>query len=145
MNNTACTEVFELFQILGKEYTNKIPKKIWEYIKNNKLTNYDEFIVRQDLWNGKISKEALNIYSALNFKYIIEDDFEKKMLTEIYNYNEKNTKSVGKTNYETHSLNSIFEKINNITSKENLEISILKKENFIERILNKIKSFFKKF
>lgn len=145
MNNTACTEVFELFQILGKEYTNKIPKKIWEYIKNNKLTNYDEFIVRQDLWNGKISKEALNIYSALNFKYIIEDDFEKKMLTEIYNYNEKNTKSVGKTNYETHSLNSIFEKINNITSKENLEISILKKENFIEKILNKIKSFFKKF
>ena len=145
MNNTACTEVFELFQILGKEYTNKIPKKIWEYIKNNKLTNYDEFIVRQDLWNGKISKEALNIYIALNFKYIIEDDFEKKMLTEIYNYNEKNTKSVGKTNYETHSLNSIFEKINNITSKENLEISILKKENFIERILNKIKSFFKKF
>ena len=145
MNNTACTEVFELFQILGKEYTNKIPKKIWEYIKNNKLTNYDEFIVRQDLWNGKISKEALNIYSALNFKYIIEDDFKKKMLTEIYNYNEKNTKSVGKTNYETHSLNSIFEKINNITSKENLEISILKKENFIEKILNKIKSFFKKF
>ena len=108
MNNIACTEVFELFQILGKEYKNRIPEKIWNFIKNNKLINYDIIEVRQNLWNGKISKEALNIYSALNFQYIIEDEFEKKILSEIYQYNNK-TKTIEQTFFDVNYLNDIFE------------------------------------
>ena len=49
MNNIACTEVFELFQILGKEYKNRIPEKIWNFIETNKLINYDIIEVRKNL------------------------------------------------------------------------------------------------
>ncbi len=143
MNNIACTEVFELFQILGKEYKNRIPEKIWNFIENNKLINYDIIEVRQNLWNGKISKEALNIYSALNFQYIIEDEFEKKILSEIYHYNNK-TKTIEQTFFDVNYLNDIFESKKNNLSKENLELSIIKKETFFDKILNKIKNFFKK-
>lgn len=143
MNNIACTEVFELFQILGKEYKNRIPEKIWNFIKNNKLINYDIIEVRQNLWNGKISKEALNIYSALNFQYIIEDEFEKKILSEIYQYNNK-TKTIEQTFFDVNYLNDIFESKNNNPSKGNLELSIIKKETFFDKILNKIKNFFRK-
>lgn len=144
MNNIACTEVFELFQILGKEYKNRIPEKIWNFIETNKLINYDIIEVRKNLWNGKISKEALNIYSALNFQYIIEDEFEKKMLSEIYHYNNNKTKTIEQTIFDVNYLNDIFERKNNNSSKEKIELSIIKKETFFDKILNKIKNFFKK-
>lgn len=89
MNSVACTELFELFQILGNEYKNKIPTKILEKIEQNKLIDYDPMVIRRKLWNGQISKEALSAYSTLNLQYIIEDEFEKKMLYEIYKYNNK--------------------------------------------------------
>ena len=144
MNVTIYTEIFELFQILGEEYRTKIPQKIWDYIEKNKSNNYNKFEVQQNLWNGKISKDALDLYSALNFQYLLEDEFEKKMLSEIYNYNGNNAKTIKKIDINMHYLNDIFENNNNNKSKENLELTVLRKETFFDKILKKIKEFFKK-
>lgn len=87
INSSTCTEIHELFEILGDNYKNKVPKKFWQYIDQNRYKNYDKMAIRNDLWNKKMSKEALTLFSALNLKYLCKNEFEKSVLYEIYNSN----------------------------------------------------------
>ncbi len=147
MNSLACTEIFELFEILGKEYRKKIPNKFWDFIEKNKLKTYDKEKINKDLWNGNISDDALNLYSALKFKYLCEDEFEKKILSEIYNYNRNNLNIKKKQiyeNLETPVLDDLFKKQPYNKTKEKTDLVVVKEETFFSKILKQIKKFFKK-
>ena len=148
MTSLAFAEVFELYQILGDEYIKKIPSNVWEHIKKNKANNYDVDEVRHKLWNREITNDALNFYSAINYRYIVEDELEKKILTEIYDFNSKvsnNEVSSSNTNSSHIILNeNLFDGVSEETIKESkVELTIPKKENIFDRFIKFIKNLFK--
>ena len=142
----AYSEVYEFINALGEEYIQKIPKRVFETIKNNRDINYSpNFNANIPLKEGQISHEALALIAALNLEYWCQSEEEKKELKQIYVNNSKKEE-------EKYSYENIFkkeEKIEEVVSEnelevqENLQMIEYKEESILKRIINKIKEFFR--
>ncbi len=83
--NKAYTEVYLFLELLGDEYKNKISKKVYNYIVDERDKSYNP-----DIQEGNnLSKEALTLISALNLQYWCEDEEERRELKEVYSNNAK--------------------------------------------------------
>ena len=80
MESVAYTEVYELFQFLGNNYINKLPKEIWKKIDENKLTEYDQSVIQRRIKNNEMSEEAPKMYLSLKLNYLCTDELEKAMI-----------------------------------------------------------------
>ena len=80
MESVAYTEVYELFQFLGNNYINKLPKEIWKKIDENKLTEYDQGVIQRRIKNNEMSEEAPKMYLSLKLNYLCTDELEKAMI-----------------------------------------------------------------
>lgn len=144
----AYSEVYALLNVVGDEYVNKIPEKIYNAIKDNRDFNYNpEYKENQIMAKDNISKEALSLIAALNLQYWCEDENEKNRLKQCYIEN-------GKREEEKYSYENLFKKdaVEVIKIKEiekeskqehNLPIKTEKK-NTLERIIHFIKNLIKK-
>ena len=146
MNSLACTEVLELFELLGEETKCKIPNNFWQVVEQNKLKNYDKKKMQEDVWAGKMSDEGINLYAALKIKYLSEDELEKKILEEIFNYNAsnkaENKKDIPKVKINNEIFSAKKEDIVNGKVKTEKVSMVEYKESFITKIINKIKNIF---
>ena len=137
----AYSEVYEFMNALGEEYINKIPKKIYNVIKDNRDISYNpKFYDKEIITLENISKEGLAIIAVLNLQYWCEDQEEKERLKQVYFKNYENEK-------EKYSYDNIFKetktKIEDTTKIESTEMIEYKKENILVKIINKIKRIFK--
>lgn len=136
-------EVYEILNILGKEYIEKIPIKFYRFIDDNRDKNFFvSYNINKPIEQQRISNEAIEFISLLNFKYWCSKE-EQLELKKIYEQNEliyqeriKNN-YIGSNFYSKHKDNVI--QFKNINQEKSL---IEKKENFFIKIMNKIKSFF---
>lgn len=104
----AYTEVANILKYLEKEYREKIPKEIIEYINENSLEYSMCFDEKGDF---KLSQLADEILCYLNLEYWCTEK-EKKELIEKYKNNEEKLS-------EIYNVNKIFEKKKqNITEKK---------------------------
>ena len=146
MNSLACTEVLELFELLGEETKSKIPNNFWQVVEQNKLKNYDKKKMQEDVWAGKMSDEGINLYAALKIKYLSEDELEKKILEEVFNYNAsnkaENKKDIPKVKINNEIFSAKKEDIVNGKVKTEKVSMVEYKESFITKIINKIKNIF---
>lgn len=146
MNSLACTEVLELFELLGEETKCKIPNNFWQVVEQNKLKNYDKKKMQEDVWAGKMSDEGINLYAALKIKYLSEDELEKKILEEVFNYNAsnkaENKKDIPKVKINNEIFSAKKEDIVNEKVKTEKVSMVEYKESFITKIINKIKNIF---
>lgn len=146
MNSLACTEVLELFELLGEETKCKIPNNFWQVVEQNKLKNYDKKKMQEDVWAGKMSDEGINLYAALKIKYLSEDELEKKILEEVFNYNAsnkaENKKDIPKVKINNEIFSAKKEDIVNGKVKTEKVSMVEYKESFITKIINKIKNIF---
>lgn len=146
MNSLACTEVLELFELLGEETKCKIPNNFWQVVEQNKLKNYDKKKMQEDVWAGKMSDEGINLYAALKLKYLSEDELEKKILEEVFNYNAsnkaENKKDIPKVKINNEIFSAKKEDIVNGKVKTEKVSMVEYKESFITKIINKIKNIF---
>ncbi len=146
MNSLACTEVLELFELLGEETKSKIPNNFWQVVEQNRLKNYDKKKMQEDVWAGKMSDEGINLYAALKLKYLSEDELEKKILEEVYNYNAsnkaENKKDIPKVKINNEIFSAKKEDIVNEKVKTEKVSMVEYKESFITKIINKIKNIF---
>lgn len=146
MNSLACTEVLELFELLGEETKCKIPNNFWQVVEQNRLKNYDKKKMQEDVWAGKMSDEGINLYAALKIKYLSEDELEKKILEEVFNYNAsnkaENKKDIPKVKINNEIFSAKKEDIVNEKVKTEKVSMVEYKESFITKIINKIKNIF---
>ena len=89
MESVAYTEVYELFQFLGNNYINKLPKEIWKKIDENKLTEYDQGVIQRRIKNNEMSEEAQKMYLSLKLNYLCTDELEKAMILAQLKHNSK--------------------------------------------------------
>lgn len=146
INSQTCTEIFEIFELLGADNKEKIPKKFWDMLEKNRYKKYDKKKLRADLLNGIISEETRALYAALKYKYLSKDDLEKRMLLEIYKYNEKI--KMRKDNNNLNIINDIFESSENkgkyVKENERTDIIEYKKVKWYQELFYKILKLFRK-
>lgn len=138
-------EVYDILENTEKELITKIPTKFMNFLKKNMNVNYktninpDEEIDKQYLL-----KETEAILSLIYRSYWATDE-EKQEISrkDQQEYIKKEEKK--KEQYEGKDIYQIFEErknLNQITLDNNL--MVIRKENFIKRIFNKILNIFKR-
>lgn len=142
----AYSEIDEFIGLLNNEQIEKIPLKLRELFKKEKDPNYKKGInPNESIKNQNLKEETLALIALLNLKYWCEDEQEKERLKKVYAQNEKIYQEVLREQYNPE---DIFKRrMTNIENKqEKIENSqmVEYKETFIKRIINKIKSFFRK-
>ena len=140
----AYSEIDEFLELLSEEQRNKIPKKLRDFFKEEKDTEYIKNIDKDiPIKDQNLKEETLAIIALLNLQYWCEDEEEKKRLKAIYTQNEKEYQDML---YEKYNPNDIFKKKNetitenNIKQEENMQM-IEYKEPIFKRIINKILNF----
>ena len=84
------SEIYVILNILGEDFINKIPSKLYSLIESQKNSNYIPNLLLDNgtLDESKISQETIALFAVLNQKYFIQDEEEKKELLKIYEQNE---------------------------------------------------------
>ena len=140
----AYSEIDEFLELLSEEQRNEIPKKLRDFFKKEKHTEYVKNIDKDiPIKDQNLKEETLAIIALLNLQYWCKDEKEKKRLKSVYAQNEKKYQDML---YEKYNPNDIFKKKdetvteNNIRQEENMQI-VEYKESIFKRIINKILNF----
>ena len=134
MDKTNYREVYLILNKLGKNYIDKIPNKIYNYIVENMETQNTKKII--------IRKETIAFIAFLHYKYWTESDEEKQEIMKILNDNKK-------VQEEKNSIDNIFktQKKHNEKQQEyiqaNTAMQIIKPKKWYTNILNIFKKLFR--
>jgi len=97
------SEVYEIINFLGDEYIKKIPKKLYEFIENNRDKEYKPNFNKKDvesLNEKSISRKAVAIIAFLNLNYWEEDEEKKEKLEKIFAVEQQRFKDEVIENYD---------------------------------------------
>lgn len=87
----AYAEVDKILSFMEIRYVEKIPKKMREMFKNEKLQGYEPNIDKNvPLEEQKLERKTLAILAMLNLNYWCENEEEKQELIMAYSHNDKN-------------------------------------------------------
>lgn len=142
------SEVYTILNQLEDISVKKIPEKLFNQIKENatiEINYIDKDIPLEKLRLKKETKEFLAIISY----YYFCDDEERKKWDEVLTENERKYQEKLKERYNPDNLFKSKEEVKKTNNKEIPEDKdefrlIEYKENFIIRLINKIKEFFKR-
>ena len=143
----AYTEVDKILSFMETQYVEKIPIKLRELFKNEKLKNYDPIIKKEiPLNEQKLEKKTYAILAMLDLKYWCDNEEEKQELIRAYSNNDKNRE---KELREKYNPDNIFRhKTKQYEQERNTEeitsLVELKEESFIKKIIDRIKKIIKK-
>ena len=143
----AYSEVDKILSFMEIRYVEKVPKKMRDMFKNEKLQGYEPNIDKNiPLEEQKLERKTIAILAMLNLNYWCENEEEKKELIRAYSNNDKKRNEEIRQKYNP---DNIFKNKNKEKEVEQIadEITAIveyKKENFIQKLLNKIKRLFTK-
>ena len=131
------SEVFELLKHINRRELDKIPMEMLQTIKENKNDEYKPNINFENLDN-LMSKEAKELYIWLYITYMAESQDEKDRVRKILYENDMKANSNLKLN------DDIFKKKTENKSEIENNSLVEYKQSFIQKIIKKIKMFFKR-
>lgn len=134
------SEVYQVLNLLGNEYIDKLPKSLFNMLEEKRNINYEpKYTEDLPLNKQNIKKEALSIIALLHLNYWCENVKEKNELNQMFKDNEDGYQDELRKKYDP---DNIFKK----HIQENIiknEVSLVEyKESIFKRIINKIKSLF---
>lgn len=137
------SEVYSILNIMEEEYVNKIPKKLYDLIKSNRLETYNPvYDADKSLIEQNVKRETLAMLALLELNYWIETKEEKDEFMAMLQQN--SLKKENKTR-EMYSSDNIFKKINEAREKEKIkEEDIEKAEETTIDVAKEEKGFFKR-
>ena len=134
------SEVYQVLNLLGNEYIDKLPKSLFNMLEEKRNINYEpKYTEDLPLNKQNIKKETLSIIALLHLNYWCENVKERNELNQMFKDNEDRYQDELRKKYDP---DNIFKK----HIQENIiknEVSIVEyKESIFKRIINKIKSLF---
>lgn len=150
------SEVYSILEMLGEFYINKIPRELFNMIKEEKLENYNPHYDFTEISNEQnMKRETISMLALLYLKFWCNSFEEKEMLKKLFNKNEEEYQK----KIRLKNLNSIEKKFNredkeknNKTNNENnLKKEIIKcnkeeimeyREPILKKIIDTIKKKF---
>lgn len=141
----AYSEVDKILSFMEIRYVEKVPKKMREMFKNEKLQDYEPNIDKNiPLEEQQLERKTLAILAMLNLNYWCENEEEKEELIRAYSNNDKKRNEELREKYNPDNIfkNKNKEREVEQITEEITAIAEYKKENFIKNLLNKIKRLF---
>jgi len=146
--NKRLVEVDEILNYLSDEDLEKIPDDIKQAIRDNKdkdyTWNYDE---DKPLKEQDVSRDTIAILSYLNMEYLLNEK-QKQFMEEMHKRNEQEKRKKEYYNETQYNYEDLFKRKNKVedTNNEQEEVALIPviEETFIRKIINKIKSLFKR-
>lgn len=139
------SETYQLLNLLGNEYIDKIPSKLFNIISEKRNCDYNPvYSIAIPLNEQKIKKETISMIALLHLNYWCENDEEKNELRKILKDNEEKHEKEMRELYNTDNIfknrNSKPEiKTNTIESQTSI---IEYKEPFFKKVIRKILNIF---
>lgn len=135
-NMLAYAEIDEILNLLEDDYREMVPKKVRDFFKEEKMKDYHpEIDIEKPLIEQNLKRETMVLLAILNLNYWCENEEEKQSFLNELNKNELE---------EKYNPDNLFKKKQDESIQNNLQIIEYKKPNFIQRLLTKIKKFFKR-
>lgn len=136
LTNENYLEVYLILNKLGEGYINRIPKKLYNLIK--------EKAVKGQKNNKDISKESIVFIAMLHYNYWCDSEAEKQEIISVLKENEASYEQELREKYKVN----VFEKnqVEPITKNESesTELVAIHNEKWIFKIINFIKNIFKR-
>lgn len=134
------SEVYQVLNLLGNEYIDKLPKSLLNMLKEKRDINYNpQYIEDIPLNKQNIKKETLAILALLHLNYWCENEKEKLELKQVLKNNEDSYQQEIRNKYNPENM---FIKNKREKIVENQVSLIEYKEPLFKKIISKIKSIF---
>ena len=145
MNNrrNAYTEVYTILQDLDEEEYNKIPPEVIKAIEENRNLEYDfELDDDLELKEQTLLPQTKAILFNL-FRYYLATPEQKEKIIKMQM---EERQQLEEKKMQQYNVNNIFKKDKGIeeVNEESVALVEIKKDSFITKLINKIKSFFKR-
>lgn len=140
-NMLAYAEIDEILNLLEDDYREMVPKKVRDFFKEEKMKDYHpEIDIEKPLIEQNLKRETMVLLAILNLNYWCENEEEKQSFLDELDKNEEEKNELE----EKYNPDNLFKKKQDESIQNNLQIIEYKKPNFIQRLLTKIKKFFKR-
>ena len=140
------SEVYQVLNLLGNEYIEKLPISLINMIKEKRETNYNPVYTDDVPLNEQnIKKETMAIIALLYLNYWCEDDNEKLEVKNILKENENRFQEKLREKYDPD--NIFADKSNSRdNAQNNQELALVETNNlkWYKKMWNSIRSFFRK-
>ena len=128
------SEVYEILNLIGKEYKDKIPNKLLQIIVDGMDKNYKPTIdMKKPLKEQNISQRTYDILGMLKLNYWCKNESEKKEFLNKISANEKRREEVLR---EKYNIDNIFKNGNTEKVKEEVALVEVKEEKWYQKIFN---------
>lgn len=146
MNSSlAYSEVYEILNLLEDEYKNRVPKKVIEFFERERDEKYNPIIeIDVPLDKQNLKRETMVLLAILNMNYWCDNEDEKQEMLNSFNENEASKKLKEKELAEKYNSDNLFKKTEIHEVIEEVAMVEYKEPNFIQKIISKIKSLFRR-
>ena len=142
IDKRAYSELYAILQMLGKEYIDKIPEKIYKSIETRKDDTYNPiYNDMEEVLEGRVKRKTVSMLALLDYNYFSTSETDRMYMRYILEENEsKYTKE--KKDYRIVGINE--ENVNSISDMNDLNIGLNRnemieyKESGIKKIFNNI-------
>lgn len=135
------SEVYQVLNLLGNEYIDKLPKSLFNMLEKKRDINYEpKYTEDIPLNKQNIKNETISIIALLHLNYWCENENEKFELKQIFKNNEDMYENELRKKYNP---DNIFKKHAQEKIIKNEVALVEYKESIFKRLINKIKSLFK--
>ena len=132
---------------MAVRYVEKVPKKMREMFKNEKLQDYEPNINKNiPLEEQQLERKTLAILAMLNLNYWCENQKEKQELLRAYSDNDKKIEEELREKYNPDNIFKNKNKEQDVEQETDKITSVVeyREKNFIKKLLDKIKRLFRR-
>ena len=142
-NMLAYAEIDEILNLLEDDYRERVPKKVRDFFKEEKMKDYHpEIDIEKPLIEQNLKRETMVLLAILNLNYWCENEEEKQRFLNELDKNEEEKKELE----EKYNPDNLFKKKKQIKilKEENTSLIEYKKTNMLKRVFERIINFFKR-
>ena len=140
IDKKAYSELYAILQMLGKEYIDKIPEKIYKTIESRRDAAYNPvYNDMEEVLEGRVKRKTVSILALLDYNYFSISETDRMYMRYIL---EENESKYTKENKEYRIVSTNKENVNSIIEMNDLNVLITRNE-MIEYKESGIKKIFK--
>jgi hypothetical protein len=139
-NKEIYSEVYQVINLLGNEYIDKLPTKLFNMLEEKRDINYEpKYTDDVPLNEQNVKRETLAIIALLHLNYWCEGVNEKNELSQIFKDNEDRYQEEVRRKYYSDNCAQKYVQENIVKN----EVCLVEhKESVLKKIIDKIKKFF---
>lgn len=139
------SEVYAILNMIEDEYRERVPKNIIDFFEEERDKEYNPIIdVNIPLEKQNLKRKTIVLLAILNLNYWCDSEEEKQEILDSFAKNEELKRLKEKELTENYNINNLFNKIENTENKTEVCLIEYKEQNFIQKIISKIKSLFRR-